>query len=264
MTNINDIRKVLNEAVEIKSSSTRLFREFNDGYQAKRISIQQNRDYTQQGKAKLLQSARKRELSTLMKRARASQQEFHAKLKQAKEEANAIVYAHAPKVDPVKQERFSKRLAEVKTQIALSDARKGQRLFKEFLTEIDEQAFAEQVKNDFSTLVQPILNDIEGADAEQVAKVRHELFDAFEDVRTKSRLPEAGDAQNVVEAADALLDGKFFESVVETKVGDLFGPTAKMFINEPDAYFELYPEEDKPESSMRTVEEILEEEDAKY
>jgi hypothetical protein len=261
MTNINDIRKLVDEALEIKNGSTRLFREFNDSYQAKRLSIQQNRDYTPSGKQKLLESAKKRETSRLMKLARSQREEFNAKLKQAKAEADAIVHAHAPKVDPVKQERFSKRLAEVKTQIALSNAKRGQQLFKEFLTEIDEQAFAEQVKNDFSALVQPILNDVSGPETE---KVRHALFDAFEDVRMKAKSPEAGDAQNVAEFADALLNGKFFEGIVEEKAEEVLGTTAKQFINEPEAYFEIYPEEDRPQSHLKTVEEIMEEEDAKY
>ncbi|WP_226677083.1 hypothetical protein [Rossellomorea aquimaris] len=260
MKNINDIRKVVDEAVSLKQGSTKLFREFNDSYRSKRSAIQLNNDYTVAGKAKLLDSAKQRETTRLMKLAREQREQFNSKLLQAKKDADAIIHAHAPKVDPVAQERFTKRFNEVKTQIALSNARKGQELLKDFLADVNEQAFAEQVKDGFSELIQPILNDVKGPDAE---RVRHSLFDSFEDIRVKSQSPEAGEAQAVAEYVDALIKGKFFEGVVEDKVEEVLGSNAKQFINDPDAYFEIYPKLDKPESTLKTVEEIVEEEQAK-
>jgi hypothetical protein len=261
MKNINDIRKVVEEAVNLKHGSTKLFREFNDSYRSKLSAIKLNNDYTVAGKAKLLESAKQRETTRLMRLAREQRQQFNIKLTQAKKDADAIIHAHAPKVDPIAQERFSKRFNEVKTQIALSNAKKGQELLKEFLASVNEQAFAEEVKDGFGDLIQPILNDVKGPETE---RVRHSLFNAFEDVRTKSQSPEAGEAQAVSEYVDALMNGKFFEGIVEEKVEEALGSNAKQFINDPEAYFEIYPKLDVPDKGMKTVEEIVEEENAKY
>ncbi|RFU71025.1 hypothetical protein D0469_03535 [Peribacillus saganii] len=261
MKTVQEIREIVAKAQQLQQDSTGLYRSFQDAYNQKKTEIELNRDYSPEGKRKLIESHQKRKTIELMQLARSQKDLFTKYLSEAKKDAESIIYAKTPKVDPVKQERFEKRLAEVKTEILLSNAKKGKEILSDFLSKVDEQAFAAQIKGEFVSLIQPILQDA-GAEA---YKYRQELSQIFEDVKSRSMDPEAGEAMQVAEYAESALDGRFFIPLVEEKAGEHLGQLAKMYINKPEQYFADFPDDDKKPlpPGMRSIEEVLEEQEAK-
>lgn len=261
MKTIAQINESIEKAQQVQQDATGLYRAFQDKYKQKENEIKLNKDYSDTGKLRLIESHQGRKTIELMQLARSQKQLFNTYLSQAKKDAESIINAKTPKVDSAKQEKFDKRLKEVKTEILLSSARKGKEILTNFLETVDEQAFANQVKGEFAELITPILSDAQG----DAGKYRNELFQVFEDVKMRSMDPEAGEAMNIIEYTDAAMGGRFFNFIVEEKVGEHLGKLAQMYINKPEEYFVEFPFDDKtplPEG-MRTVEEIMEEEDAK-
>lgn len=261
MKTIAEIRESIEKAQQVQQDSTGLYRVFQESYKQKENEIQLNKDYTPQGKIKLIESHQARKTIELMQLARSQKQLFDMYLNTAKKDAESIIYSKTPKVEQDKQERFDKRLKEVKTEILLSSAKQGKDILTDFLKTVDEQAFANQVKGEFADLITPILADAQG----DAGKYRNELFQVFEGVKARSLDPEAGEAMKIAEYADSAMGGRFFNFLVEEKAGEHLGKLAQMYINKPEQYFVDFPDDDKKPlpAGMRTVEEILEEEDAK-
>ncbi|MFF3021208.1 hypothetical protein ACFVRR_00900 [Gottfriedia sp. NPDC057948] len=230
-----------------------------DAFNLKKSEIQLNRDYTSDGKKKLTDSLKSRKTIELMQLSRNQSKMFKELLNEAKKEAENIVHSKSPKVDQVKEERFKKRLAEVKTEVLLSDAKKGKQILTDFLLTVDEQAFASEIKSEFSALVGPILADA-GKDA---GEYRRDLSNLFEEVKVRSMAPEALEALKIAEYTEAALEGDFFLPIVVEKAGENLGELASKFVNKPEQYFELFPEDAKYNpNGLKTMEEINEERDA--
>jgi hypothetical protein len=94
-------------------------------------------------------------------------------------------------------------------------------------------------------------------------KSRHDLTKAFEELKTRSMDSEAKEAMQLADYAEAAMSNKYFSPLVEQNVQQNFGKLAHMYMEKPDEYFETFPEDDKPVSPFRSVEEIAEEEEAK-
>ena len=261
MKSLKEIKELVEKARSLQEESTGLYRVFQEDYRKEKTSIEMNKDYSQEGKRKLVESLQKRKTVELLQGAR-NLKNLHSKyLSEAKDAAQNIVHAKTPDVDPVKEERFLKRLGEVKTEILLSNAKKGKEILTEFLNTVDEQAFAGKIKDEFSTLIQPILSD----GGQDTAKFRRELFDVFEDVKNRSMHPEAREAMEIAEFAEASIKSRFFIPLVEEKATEHLGKEAGLFINKPDEFFEKYPDADikLPPNGIKTIEQIMEEEEAK-
>jgi hypothetical protein len=254
MKNIEQIRELTNKAHELKNGSTGLYRSFQEKYRAKRSEINANRDYTPSGKVKLVEALQKRQTTDLMKLARSQHSLYLDYLKQAKKHAEELVHAKAPAVDPVVQDRFDKRLREFKTELMLTNPQRGAQLLKDFVRSVDDQALAAQVKDKFAEIISPILNDSN----------KPEIAGLFDDVKSRAQNPETVEAQGLVDFADSMIQSKFFDQLVEEAAGNDLGDAAKMFLNQSDAYFEIYPEEEeKAQSDLKTVEDVMLEEEAK-
>lgn len=262
MKTIKEIRELIDKAHSLQNDPTGLYRAFQDDFLKEKYKIENNKDYTSEGKLKLMESLQKRKTVELLQGAR-NLRDLHASyLKEAKKESENLIYSKTPKVDPVKEERFLKRLAEVKTEILLSNAKKGKEILTDFLNTVDEQAFAAKIKDDFSSLIQPILETA----GQDTVKYRHDLLNVFEDVKERSMHPDAKDAMNIAQLADSMIEGRFFIPLVEEKAAEHISREAGHYMNKPQEFFEAYPEEDvKPTPpGMKTVEQIVEEEEAKH
>ncbi|WP_404459462.1 hypothetical protein [Sutcliffiella horikoshii] len=258
---IENIRKQIQEADKLRTDLASNYRlQFREPLRNQISEIRGNRDYTPSGKDKLIEAARKRESRKLLQFAQRQRQQYAELLQKARKEAEAVVHANTPAVDAELEQRFSKRLREVKTEIMLSDAKKGKQLLTEFLAETgDKPAFAAKVKDEYAELIQPIINSA----GQDLPKYRAELFHMFEDVKVKSRIPEAGEAQDLFEMADAMLQAKFFDQAMENVVGADYGQEAKVYVNDPDKYFELYPTDAEEVPKLKTKPEIFAEYEAK-
>ncbi|MEG9297022.1 hypothetical protein V6B33_11200 [Mangrovibacillus sp. Mu-81] len=250
---IEQIRELTNKAHELKNGSTGLYRSFQEEFRAKRSDISANRDYTASGKVKLIEALQKKQTTKLLQLARSQHSQYRDLLKQAKKDAEDLIHNKAPKVDAEVQERFDKRLREFKTELMLTNPQRGTQLLKDFVRSVEDQALAAQVKDQFAEIIQPILND----------SSKPEISKLFEDVKSRAQNPETVEAQNLADFADSMARSKFFDQLVEERAGGDLGDAAKMFLNRSEEYFELYKEEDKPQSDLKTTDEILLEEEAK-
>jgi hypothetical protein len=260
MSKLEKIRESVAKAQQIQDESTGAFRKFQDEVRNEQTAIRLNQEYSAKGKANLIEALMSRKTIELMKGSREMQSEFKKHLSDAKKAAESIVHAKTPAVDSEKMERFTKRFKEVTTEIELaSSPRRGKEILEQFLNTIDEPGLAVVVKESFGAVIKPILAEA-GTDA---AKFKHDLAKSFEDLKTRALDPEATEAMQIVEYADAALNSKFFSSIVEQKVQENFGKVAHTYLNTPDQFFETFKEADKPVSRFRTVEEIMQEEAAK-
>jgi hypothetical protein len=250
---IEQIRELTNKAHELRNGSTGLYRSFQEEFRSKQSDIRNNRDFTPAGKQKLIESLQKKQTTKLLQLARSQHSQYRDLLKQAKKDAEDLIHSKAPKVDAEVQERFDKRLREFKTELMLTNPQRGTQLLKDFVRSVEDQALASQVKDQFAEIIQPILND----------SSKPEISKLFEDVKSSAQNPETFEAQNLADFAESMMQSKFFDQLVEVKAGEDLGDAAKMFLNDTDEYFKLYPEADKPQSDLKTTDEILLEEEAK-
>jgi hypothetical protein len=260
MSKINKVRELVTKSQQLQDDSTRMYRLFQDDLRREQAEIKNNEEYSAKGKQKLVDSLKSRKTIEFLKGSREMQTAYRNSLKDAKKEAESIVYAKTPQVDSDKLERFKNRFKEVKTEILLApSSRRGKEILQEFLGSVDEQGLAAVVKEEFGDIIQPILAGA-GADA---PKFRHDLAKSFEELKTRSLDPEAKEALQIVDYVDAALNSKFYSPLVEENVQQNLGKLAHMYMEKPDEYFETFPDDEKPQSNLRTVEEILEEEDAR-
>jgi hypothetical protein len=260
MSRVKKVRETVEKAQELQDQITGVYRRWQDDLQSEIAKIKMNYEYTSKGKEKLIDSLKSRKTIEFLKGARQQQTEFRKYLSDAKKEAEAIVYANTPAVDSEKMNRFTNRFKEVKTEILLAtSARRGKEILQDFLVSVDEQGLAAVVKEDFGEIIQPILANA-GADAQ---KFRHDLSKSFEDLKMRSLDPEAIEAMNLAEYAEAQINSKFYSPMVEQNVQQNLGQVAYAYMYNPDEYFEKFPEADKPISHLRTVKEVLEAEEAK-
>jgi hypothetical protein len=260
MSRVKKVRETIEKAHQMQDEITGVYRRWQDDLQSEITKIKMNDEYTSKGKDKLIESLKARKTTEFLKGARQQQSEFRKYLSEAKKEAEAVIYANTPAVDAEKMNRFTSRFNEVKTEIKLATSpRRGKEILKNFLENVDEQGLAVVVKESYGDLIQPIL-DIAGAD---VQKFKHDLAKSFEELKTRSLDPEAVEAMNLAEYAEAALNSKFYSPIVEQNVQQNLGKLAHTYMNNPDEYFEKFPETDKPVSQLRTTAEIIEEEEAK-
>jgi hypothetical protein len=260
LSRVQKVKDKLEKAHQMQDEITGVYRRWQDDLQSQITQIKMNDEYTSKGKDKLIESLKARKTTEFLKGARQQQSEFRKHLSEAKKEAEAVIYASTPAVDAEKMNRFSGRFNEIKTEIKLATSpRRGKEILQNFLDNVDEQGLAILVKSEFGEIIDPILS---GAGAD-VQKFKHDLAKSFEDLKVRSLDPEAVEAMNLAEYAEAALNSKFYSPIVEQNVQQNLGKLAHTYMNNPDEYFEKFPETDKPVSQLRTTQEIIEEEEAK-
>lgn len=260
MTKLKKINELIGKAQNLKQKSTGEYLNFQREVQKELKTIRQNRDYSASGKHNLTKSMKQQKTVEFLQGARLYQKHYRDYLEQAQKLAEEIVYAKTPKVADEVMERFRKDFEDVKTQATLITPKRGKKLLLNFFDSIKEPGLLEVVRSEFLEAIQPILN---GSSGEDVRDIRKELLQSFEGIKQRMIDPETREAMEVMDYTEKAKNGRFFSPAVETAVGDALGKTAQDYIHQPDKYFELNPEEDKPLSQLKTVEQILAEEAAK-
>lgn len=259
MGNIQSIRELISKAQELQASSTGEYRKLQDYHRQEISKIRSNKDYTESGKQKLMETTKQKTTIRFLNGAREARKQYDSHLSEAKKLAKDLIYAKTPRLDDEIVNRFTRDFNEIKTAIMLSNPQKGKEILENFLKDVNEPALAEMVKDQFAEVIQPILS---GANAADAGKYRRDLLDSFEQLKIRSMDPEARDAMQVVEFVDAALNGKFFNLAVEQAIGENLGYTAKEYMHTPEKYFELNPDHDKPQAYERTIEDVIAEEEA--
>lgn len=234
MKTIEEIREAYQKAEETRRAATTEFRKFMDGYNEERRKISANQDYSAEGRQKQLDKLAEERGREFLGAARDIQAEYKATLKAIKAAANDIYYAKTSQPDPEEMSRFQRDFSEIKTRILLANAEKGKKILQEFLGAIDNPAQADVVKAEFSTLIAPIMQD---ASASDLPHFRRDLQHAFDTVIQRSLPPEAFEAVNLAEQAEAAISsGKYFSlPVVQAAKG--LGMAASVYANDPEKYF---------------------------
>lgn len=261
MSKVKQIRELVAQAQELQQNSTGDYLAFRTDFIEKVKEIRENRDYSDAGKQKLIDRLKHSKKVEFLQASRSYRKKYDELLSTAKKQALDVIYSKTPKVEDEVLERFKRDFAELKTEIMLSNAKKGKEILEGFLQKINEPGLAEIVKSEFAEVIQPILNGV--TDAQESAKYKHELLKAFEETKIRSMDPEALEAMKVAEYADAAINGKFFNLAVENAVGADLDADAKRYIHQPDEYFKINPDDDKPISGTRTIDDIFAEEEAK-
>lgn len=255
------IRDLIEKSREIKQNSTKLYREFQEQFLKEKRKIELNSDYTAEGKDRLIKSLKKKKSRELLQISKNQRDLYMGNLNKAKELAEEVAFAKLPAVDQKKMERFDKSLSELKTEILLSTNPESAKVkLKKFIKSIDEYSLADKLKANFTELISPV---IEQLDSKQKAQFKKDFQNMFDDVRKRSMTDEALETIELMDISNNLSQAKIFNQLVTQKAGENFGNEIASYINRPNDYFDRYPEDLEPISDTRTVEEIIEEENAK-
>lgn len=247
MSKVQEIVSLIEKAREVKQTSTSKYRSFQDEYVSKKAQIK--RKYSAGEAAEVSDYFGKVKTRELMLSLRAQKREYTESLTQAKQLAERLIHAKVPKVDAEKQERFDKRLTEVRTEILLANPKTAKDKLAAFIQSIDEPAFAAKVRDIFPELITPILQAA-GPDA---GAYKHQLLSLFEGVKTSTLSEEAQEAVELLGISEDLLQARPFNLAIERAIGENFGPQISSFINRPDEYFANNPDDDAPVKPEETA-----------
>lgn len=249
MTNLNGIKETIEKAWEVKNGATGVYRAFREAASEEEVKVTGNKHLSQEGREAMLGKLRERKTVEAMKLAQSQIGLYNKYLDDARKEADKIAYAKLPAVDPVKEQRFDKAFAELKTQIMLASPEKAAQLLKEFVDATEDQALVDKIRADFASTIQPVIGTADH-------KIKASLTDLFEHTKFKARGAESVEASRLIEQIDSMRHGRFFPQIVEDNARSL-GKQAAMYINRPDEYFAVFPEHEKMKTDMRTMEEVL-------
>lgn len=239
MKTIHDARELMSKADSVTSGMVGSYVQYRAELNSKIQKIRNDRELSPTGIQNRVELLKRKERAILMKEAKEIRQTYLDYLSKARLIANDIYFAKVPAADEVKQERFEKQLATLKTEVLLSQPKQAVEKIKTFLAEIDEPSFFEQISGTFADLAAPVLNSA----GDKADDYRHELSDMFDSARKSSLHPEALDAVNLLGYIDACENGRFFSMSVENAIETDFGHITKYYLNRPDDFFENYPDE---------------------
>lgn len=252
---IEKIKELQNKARQIESSIPKHYLEFRESLTGEILKIKGNKKYSESGKRELVEHLKKRKTVELMKWAREQYNQYDMYLREAYLISDRMAYRNIPKADAQKRGRFHNAFNDFKTELIFTnrpdDAIKKLRTFIE---KTEEYEFISDIKREFSSLAKSI---IEITDKDNVPKVRKELADLFEHTKNKSLPQESHEAFALLEQIESAVGSRIFNRVVQDAIKEDLGSEAAEYINKPNEFFEKYPEMEKIEPGIKTMEESL-------
>jgi len=249
MTKLNEIKSIIDKAWSVKNDATGVYRAFKESVDAETAKITSSNKLTEEGKEVMLEKLKERKTVEALKLSKSQIDLYNDYLNQARKEADKVAFAKLTPTDKVKEERFDKQFAELKTKVMLSTPETGAKLLKEFVEATDDQYLVDKIRNDFADTVQPIIGTAD-------FKVKANLSDLFEHTKYKARGAESVEAERLIDQIDGMKNSRFFGKIVEDNAKSL-GKQAAMYINRPDEYFEANPDHMKMKTEMKTFEESI-------
>jgi hypothetical protein len=240
---IENARKYLNQAREIKSTSASKYRELHKQVQSELGKIQLDRDLTNEAKLRKATEHRKARTFDVMGQAHLMRQEYDAQMQKAQKIADQVF--HAPKPQPSEEllGRFTRSFNTLKTELMLSTNPKAAvEKLELFIRGIDDPYMADIVRNEFSSIAATVVNGA-GTDT---TRYKLELSKMFEALESNFETPEVKVAREILEEVEASSHRRLFPLAVEEAAKEMFGHDGD-FINNTGGFYTKYPDEKQPE-----------------
>lgn len=232
MSKITEIREHIEKAHEIRESATGNYRKSLDSFRSGKALI--NRLFPGSGSKQANSVFDRKSRRELFREIQATTKSYRDALSAAKKQAEDLIHAAAPAPDSEIVDRFERRLADLRTELLLtaSPETATQRL-RSFIAGIDNPYFANRIRQEYVQLAAPI---IESAGS-QAGRFKQELSGAFMALKEAALTPEARQAVELHESAEALLQSCIYPQIVKDTISQTLGWKAASFVDTPDYYF---------------------------
>ncbi|RAV19500.1 hypothetical protein [Paenibacillus contaminans] len=254
---IENARKYLQQAHEIKGTSMGFLRERVFSMREELSKIRGDKNLSAQGKSVKTAQAKAKRGVEFLQQTHTRRQEYVLNLKKAVREAEGVIYETVQKPDETKLERFESEMRTLKTELLLSMRKDtALRKFSEFISRIDDAYLASIVREQYADFAGPIIS-LAGTDV----SVKGELARTFEQLKTGFESPEVAEARMILESANAFLESPrlFAPGLADEAVDEVFSyserdleiegrtpgsrnVTIRQYINDTDTYFQAYPD----------------------
>lgn len=228
MESVAKLHEIKGSTAGLVSTSRNLFRE-------DAAKINQDSDLSPGGKAKARTALQKQYGEAFIKHARQLREDYDKAVVKASVAAESLLNEGPAKPTPTKIASFEREFSALKTELMLETRPdNAMRKLKAFAEAQNDAYLAKQVLNDFSTVVQSVL-DIAGPER---AKYKLDLQNTLTSIRDKSMTDEQKKAQEI-HAGMANEFGRdiFLQNGVEyNAIQEAFGPEFARAANSPQYY----------------------------
>jgi hypothetical protein len=232
MKKIADIADLIERAHDIRNTRAGAYRAFQDSYSSGQARIHKS------GLSRVNRNAEdiyeRQQLRQLFRDIQSTTKSYKEALSAAKKQAEDVIHAAAPAPDREIVDRFERRLADLRTEILITPTpeRASERL-RDFIAGIDDPYFATRIRQEYAQLATPIIE----AAGNNAARFKLELSGAFEQLKETALTPEARQAVELHENAEALLQSRIYPMIVQDRISGTFGWKVSALISDPDAFF---------------------------
>lgn len=189
-------------------------------------------DLSPQGREKRYEQLKRKHGVEVMRWGHVYCQMYRAEVEKARIAAERELGKTAPKIDPVKLDRWEKEYKRTKTSLMLaSSVDRAAKILSDFIGKADEPGLKALLVDRYGELAEKVLSI--GNDP----KVRAEMAHQFEGLESEALTPEKAEAKQVLESVDRLEQAKVFNRVVEDNLSGLVGHEYGRFINNTDSFF---------------------------
>lgn len=235
MTKFNEMMESVAKLQEIKGSTAGLVSTSRNLFRQEATKINQDSDLSPGGKAKARTALQKQWGEAFIKNARQLREDYDKAVVKASVAAEFLLNEEPKKPTPTVVASFEREFSTLKTDLMLETRPdEAMRKVKAFAEAQKDAYLAKQVLNDFSSVVQSVL-DTAGADK---AKYKLELQNTLTDVRNKALTDEQKKAQEIhAGIADEFGRDIFLRNGIEyNAIQEAFGPEFARAANSPQYY----------------------------
>lgn len=226
-------KEYLEMAYEMKSAATGEYRKLTEKAKVEINAVKGDPDLSPQGREKKAEQLKRKLGVEVMRWAHTYRQMFRTEVEKARISAQKELDKAAPKVDPVKLERFEKEYKRTKTALMLaSSTDKAARILSDFISKADESGLKALVADRYGELAENVLA-VSGNDP----KIRAEMSYQFEQIQREALTTEQAEAKQILDAAEGLEQAKVFVGIVEDNLSGLVGHDYGRFVNDTESFF---------------------------
>ncbi|WAA13402.1 hypothetical protein [Fervidibacillus halotolerans] len=235
----------IKQAQELKQTSAGWYRQIAQQAQHEISQAELNRDYSEEGRKKLVAKIRAKRANELMNAVTERKQEYIKLLQEAKADAEKVVKSKLKQ--PVDADEFKKEIDRLKVAVMLApDAKNATEKIESTMQKIRDPYHASMLADEFSTIVPQVLT-LNG----DTSKAKTELSRMFERLNNDYLPADVKDAKEALEYVEqALANPKLFPPVVSENASGLFGREVARNINTPENYEPVEIDDDEREQAV--------------
>lgn len=223
-------------AHQIKQNSTTKYLELTRKMQAEIAQIRTSKSLSRIGKDLAIKSLKDDYKEDLIKLAKQIKDEYQGELKKAKAAAEKLLDAPLKQPDEKTMAKYHEQVEELKTNVMLSlKPSSAKALVQDFAKSISDPFIARDFRNQFSSVITPIIGSVSGAEA---GEIKLALSEVYGRLNSSFATDEQKEAQGVIEAVEGMMDARIFNFAVSDSVGQQFERGTFEQMNNPESYFE--------------------------